>query len=63
MTYSRYTEIDDKIVPFHFYLTFIKFGIGRATYDASQEIRNSKITRYEGIKLVEKFDHELSLKD
>jgi N-acetyl sugar amidotransferase len=57
-TYSRYTEIDDKIVPFHFYLTFIKFGIGRATYDASQEIRNSKITRDEGIKLVEKFDHE-----
>ena len=57
-TYSRYTEIDDKIVPFHFYTTFIKFGIGRATYDASQEIRNGKITREEGIKLVENFDHE-----
>tara|TARA_B110000305_G_C19398100_1_gene618586 strand:- start:833 stop:1723 length:891 start_codon:yes stop_codon:yes gene_type:complete len=57
-TYSRYTEIDDKIVPFHFYTTFIKFGIGRTTYDASQEIRNGKITREEGIKLVKKFDHE-----
>ena len=61
-TYSRYTEIDDKIVPFHFYTTFIKFGIGRATYDASQEIRNGKITREEGIKLVKKFDHEFPQK-
>ena len=57
-TYSRYTEIDDKIVPFHFYTTFVKFGIGRATYDAAQEIRNEKITRDEGIRLVKKFDHE-----
>tara|TARA_B110000003_G_scaffold192670_1_gene191451 strand:+ start:4748 stop:5950 length:1203 start_codon:yes stop_codon:yes gene_type:complete len=57
-TYSRYTEIDDKIVPFHFYTTYIKFGIGRATYDASQEIRNGKITREEGVELVRKFDHE-----
>ena len=57
-TYSRYTEIDDKIVPFHFYTTFVKFGIGRATYDAAQEIRNGKITREEGVMLVKKFDHE-----
>tara|TARA_B100000989_G_scaffold50686_1_gene33547 strand:+ start:1430 stop:2635 length:1206 start_codon:yes stop_codon:yes gene_type:complete len=57
-TYSRYTEIDDKIVPFHFYTTYIKFGIGRATYDAAQEIRNGKITREEGVMLVKKFDHE-----
>ena len=57
-TYSKYTEIDDKMVPIHFYTTFIKFGIGRATYDASQEIRNKKITREEGINLVRKFDGE-----
>jgi N-acetyl sugar amidotransferase len=57
-TYSRYTEIDDKIVPFHFYMMFIKFGIGRATYDAAQEIRNQKITRDEGVHLVRKFDGE-----
>ena len=30
----------------------IKFGIGRATYDAAQEIRNDKITRDEGVSLV-----------
>ena len=42
----------------HFYTTFIKFGLGRASYDASQEIRNNKITREEGINLVKKFDGE-----
>ncbi|MDA9006519.1 N-acetyl sugar amidotransferase [Litoricola sp.] len=57
-TYSRYTEIDDKIVPFHFYMTYIKFGIGRATYDAAQEVRNGKITRDEAVYLVKKFDGE-----
>lgn len=57
-TYSRYTEIDDKIVPFHFYMTYIKFGIGRATYDAAQEVRNKKITRDEAAYLVKKFDGE-----
>jgi N-acetyl sugar amidotransferase len=57
-TYSRYTEIDDKIVPFHFYMTFVKFGIGRATYDAAQEVRNGKITRNEAVHLVQKYDGE-----
>ena len=57
-TYSKYTSIDDKIDTFHYYTTLIKFGIGRATYDAAQEIRNGKITRDEGIALVKKFDTE-----
>jgi len=57
-TYSRYTEIDDKIVPFHFYMTYIKFGIGRATYDSAQEVRNGKITRDEAAYLIKKFDGE-----
>ena len=34
------------------------FGIGRATYDASQEIRNGHITRDEGVALVNRFDGE-----
>ena len=61
-TYSRYTEIDDKIVPFHFYMTYIKFGIGRASYDAAQEVRNGKITREEAVNLVNKFDGEFPVK-
>ena len=57
-TYSRYAGIDDVIEWLHFYMIFIKFGIGRATYDAAQEIRNQKITREEGVALVHKYDHE-----
>lgn len=57
-TYSKYNSIDDKTDPFHYWTTLIKFGIGRATYDASQEIRNNKITREEGVALVNKFDME-----
>lgn len=57
-TYSKYNSIDDKIDDLHYYTTYIKFGIGRATYDASQEIRNRHITREEGVALVSKFDGE-----
>ena len=57
-TYSKYSGIDDKIDDLHFYTTFIKFGIGRASYDASQEIRNKHIIREEGIALVNRFDGE-----
>jgi N-acetyl sugar amidotransferase len=57
-TYSKYNSIDDRIDDFHYYTTFIKFGIGRATYDAAQEIRSGEITREEGVALVKKFDGE-----
>jgi N-acetyl sugar amidotransferase len=57
-TYSKYNSIDDKIDDFHYYTTLTKFGIGRATYDASQEIRSGDITREEGVALVKRFDQE-----
>ncbi len=57
-TYSKYNSIDDKIDDLHYYTTYIKFGLGRASYDASQEIRNQHITREEGIRLVKRFDGE-----
>jgi N-acetyl sugar amidotransferase len=57
-TYSKYNSIDDKMDDLHYYTTFIKFGIGRATYDASQEVRSGDITREEGVALVRKFDGE-----
>lgn len=57
-TYSKYNSIDDKIDDFHYFTTRVKFGIGRASYDAAQEIRSRDITREEGVALVRKFDHE-----
>ena len=61
-SYSKYSSIDDKIDPFHYYTTLIKFGIGRATYDSVQEIRNGKITREEAVTLVKKYDDEFPKK-
>ena len=57
-TYSKYNSIDDKIDDLHYYTTFIKFGIGRTTYDASQEIRNNHLNYEEGKKLIKKYDGE-----
>lgn len=57
-SYSTYSSIDDRIDDFHYHTTWIKFGIGRATYDAAQEIRSGDILREEGISLVKKFDGE-----
>lgn len=58
-TYSKYNSIDDKIDDLHYYTTFIKYGLGRASYDASQEIRNRHLTREEGVILVRQFDGEV----
>jgi N-acetyl sugar amidotransferase len=57
-TYSKYNSIDDRIDDLHYFTTGIKFGIGRASYDAAQEIRSGDITREEGAALVTRFDHE-----
>jgi len=57
-TYSTYNSIDDRIDDFHYHTTWIKFGIGRATYDAAQEIRSGDLTREEGVALVRKYDGE-----
>ena len=57
-SYSKYSSLDDKIDWLHYHSTTIKFGIGRATYDSAQEIRNGDITRDEGIALVKRFDGE-----
>lgn len=57
-TYSKYASLDDQLDGFHYYLAFIKFGIGRATSDAAHEIRDRHITRQEGAALVKQFDGE-----
>lgn len=61
-TYTNYASLDDKTDGFHYYLAFIKFGIGRATSDAAHQIRDGIITRDEGVDLVRKYDHEFPAK-
>lgn len=57
-TYSKYASLDDRIDGFHYYTSFIKYGLGRATMDSAQEIRNGLLDRDEGISLVKKYDGE-----
>ena len=59
-TYSKYSSIDDKIDDLHYFTTFIKFGIGRTTYDSAQEVRSGDINRDEAVALVSRFDGEYS---
>lgn len=57
-TYSKYNSLDDRMDGFHYYTIYIKFGLGRTSYDASQEIRNKHFVREEGVALVDRFDGE-----
>jgi N-acetyl sugar amidotransferase len=57
-TYSKYNSIDDRMDDLHYLTTHVKFGIGRATYDASQEVRSGDITRDEAVALVRRYDGE-----
>ncbi len=57
-TYSKYNSIDDKTDGFFYYTRWIKFGVGRAMMDSSQEIRNGHITTEEGQALIKRFEGE-----
>ena len=57
-TFTKYASLDDKLDPFHYWMAYRKFGIGRATSDASQQIRAGDLTRAEGVELVRKYESE-----
>lgn len=56
-TYNKYASLDDATDPLHYYMSYIKFGLGRSTSDAAHEIRDNHITREEGVALVKRYDH------
>ena len=57
-TYSKYSSLDDRLDDWHYMTSYVKFGIGRATYDSAQEVRSGDITREEGVSLVKRYDGE-----
>ena len=57
-SYTKYVGLDDKLDGLSFHLSYIKFGLGRASRDAQQDIRMFHITRDEGVKLVHLYDSE-----
>lgn len=56
-TFKTTGQNDTCLYDLHTYLMFLKFGFGRATQDANIDIRAGKITREEGIKMVQEHDH------
>ena len=60
-SYSKYSGLDDKLEWLHYYMMFIKYGMGRATADAAQEVRSDKITRDEAVKLIHLYDSEFPI--
>jgi N-acetyl sugar amidotransferase len=57
-TYRNYVGIDEKINRLHQYLKVLKFGYGRATDHACEDIRNGRLTREQGEQLVREYDLE-----
>lgn len=55
-TFNLYAKIEDHANDVHDYLKYLKFGYGRATDDASMEIRHGRMTREEGIAMVKRYD-------
>ena len=55
-TYRRFVGIDEKINRIHQYMKVLKFGYGRATDHACEDIRNGRLTRDEAKALIYRHD-------
>jgi len=55
-TYRTFVGIDEKINRLHQYIKVLKFGYGRATDHACEDIRSGVISREHGKKLVREYD-------
>ena len=56
-TYRNYVGIDERVIHrVHQYFKVLKFGYGRATDHACEDIRNGRITREQGKELVRRYD-------
>ena len=57
-TYKGYKSNECVMAGVHDYLNFMKRGTGRATFEASDDIRRGLITRQEGVELAKKHDSQ-----
>lgn len=56
-SFNLHSRLEDHANDVHDYLKYLKFGYGRATDDASMEIRHGRMTREQGIEMVRRYDH------
>lgn len=58
-TYTRAASLDDRLDAHHYFFGWLKYGIGRCTSDAAQEVRDGRRTRDEALALVGRYDGEV----
>ncbi|MBT5667355.1 MAG: N-acetyl sugar amidotransferase [Rhodospirillaceae bacterium] len=56
--YGDYENLDCLSMNLHDHLKYCKFGYGRATDQATRDIRHGDMTREEGLRLAERYDGE-----
>lgn len=61
-TYQNWENLDTRLTAMHDYFKWIKYGFGRATDHASIDIREGRLTRQEGLKLVKQYEGKIPLK-
>ena len=57
-TFRNYVGIDEKINRIHQFMKVLKFGYGRASDHACEEIRNNRMTREQAMELVRQHDSD-----
>lgn len=57
-TFKRYKSVEDIMSGMHDFTCYLKRGYGRATVQASIDVRNGLLTREEGFELIRKHDSE-----
>ena len=56
-TYTDFTSLDDPFMrTLHTHLMFLKFGFGRGTQEATNDVRLGRMTREQGIEEARKYD-------
>ncbi len=55
-TYRKFVNVDEDWNRVHHYLKMLKFGYGRCSDHAAEDIRKGYLTRNDAIKLVKKYD-------
>jgi imidazole glycerol phosphate synthase glutamine amidotransferase subunit len=61
-TYVDFYSLDCVYHPIHDYFKFLKFGFGRATDHACQDIREGRMSRAQAMEMVRKYDGRLPVK-
>jgi N-acetyl sugar amidotransferase len=61
-TYAPFYQLDSELLYVHQFLKYIKFGFGQCTDHACYDIREGRITRWEGVELVKRYDGKIGMR-